>query len=135
MSQEEWTPPKIGSPVWIEIFATDLDRAEKFYSTVFGWHFPSAKGKRTEEIALFEFQDPGLKSLGGGLTKVKPEEITTGQNSTKLYIYVENLDRAVEKIIANGGKKCTEREPEGDHGEIIRCEDSEGNALGIYASK
>ncbi|EGD86275.1 hypothetical protein H112_07206 [Trichophyton rubrum D6] len=132
---DTWTPPSEGTPCWVEIFATDLARAEKFYSTVFNWQFIKDGPGRTEDVAMFSFPEKGLKGMGGNLSKIKPGEHTTGPKTVKLYLYVEDLEKTMEKIIANGGKKCSDVLPEGDHGQVMHLQDSEGNGIGIYATK
>ncbi|EEQ35432.1 uncharacterized protein MCYG_08251 [Microsporum canis CBS 113480] len=157
---DKWTPPSEGTPCWVEIFATDLDRAaawkraasacydmlrllippglhvaEKFYSTVFNWVFRKDGPGRTEDVALFAFPEKGLQGLGGSISKIKPGEHTTGPKTVKLYLYVNDLEKTMENIIANGGKKCSDAVPEGDHGQIMHFQDTEGNGVGIYATK
>lgn len=40
-----------------------------------------------------------------------------------------------QKIVANGGKKMTEIQPEGEMALMQHFEDTEGNYLGIYSMK
>ncbi|MGH3557765.1 MAG: VOC family protein, partial [Mycobacterium sp.] len=32
----------LGAPTWIDLTSSDLDRAQDFYGTVFGWTFETA---------------------------------------------------------------------------------------------
>jgi predicted enzyme related to lactoylglutathione lyase len=54
--------------------------------------------------------------------------------AVKLYIYVRDLEEAMEKIVKAGGKKCSEIEPESDFGLMMHFDDSEGNRFGIYTA-
>ncbi|KAF3479884.1 uncharacterized protein GIQ15_06860 [Arthroderma uncinatum] len=132
---DQWKAPNEGTPCWIEIFATDLARAEKFYSTVFNWTFDKACPGRTDEISVFRFPDKCVGSLGGSISKINPGEHTIGPKTIKLYLYVNDLEKTMEKIVANGGKKCSDVVAEGEHGEIMHLQDTEGNGIGIYSTK
>ncbi|KAK2821078.1 hypothetical protein FQN49_007733, partial [Arthroderma sp. PD_2] len=93
---DKWKAPSEGTPCWVEIFATDLDRAEKFYSTVFNWTFSKEGAERTDDVALFRFPDKGMEGLGGNISKIKPGEHTTGPRTVKLYLYVNDLEKTME---------------------------------------
>ncbi|PGH14966.1 hypothetical protein AJ80_05729 [Polytolypa hystricis UAMH7299] len=130
---ETWTPPAAGTPVWIQIPATDVQRAKSFYSTTFSWSFkPSAAGG-PEKMATFTFPDKGYTSLSGGITQVSPENHTKGGETVVVYFYVDDLGSCMDTIVKNGGKKCSDIEPEGEIGSYMIAEDTEGNRLGIWS--
>ena len=147
----DWKPPKIGSPIWMSISASDVargrpknpwgnttdfpneDPAYKFYSTVLGWYFkpgneafPESKGRR------FEFSpDVGLS---GGILLV-PDEIgvlETGHGGTTMFWHVEDLEKTSEEIVSAGGKMLSGTQPESGFGEYRYFEDTEGNLGGVY---
>ncbi|KIX03454.1 uncharacterized protein Z518_07006 [Rhinocladiella mackenziei CBS 650.93] len=137
---QTWTPPADGTPCWINVLATDVPRAQAFYSTVFNWRFnrsASQDGRTLDpnEIALFEV--PGQPSPNGGITKVSADEwaSTHGKGGVVLYLYVEDINPWEEKIVAAGGKKMSDILPEGSMALMQHFEDTEGNYLGIYSMK
>ncbi|KAK9349653.1 hypothetical protein V1523DRAFT_399943 [Lipomyces doorenjongii] len=80
------------------------------------------------------FNVPGDTFHGGGIIrKVEDAELATVPGTTKVYFYVDNMETAMERIVKNGGKKISEKEPEGDKAFYQFSEDSEGNGQAIYS--
>jgi predicted enzyme related to lactoylglutathione lyase len=128
----EWQPPAAGSVCWTEIPATDVPRAKAFYSTVFNWSFKALPAMAEDQYISFVASD---KKTMGGIVKTEAASHLKGPGAVKLYIYVEDLEKAIDDIVKNGGKKCSEIEPEGDTGLMIHFDDCEGNRFGIYTMK
>ncbi|RMZ88327.1 hypothetical protein DV736_g4438, partial [Chaetothyriales sp. CBS 134916] len=134
----EWVAPPSGTPCWINLFATDVSRAQRFYEDAFGWKFRDltkphhGTSKDPNEIALFEF---GSRSPGGGITRVDQVVSTKGKGGAVLYLIVDDIDAAMKKVIAAGGKQMTEVEPEGKGAVMQHFEDTEGNYGGLYQLK
>ncbi|KAF3182420.1 hypothetical protein TWF788_006326 [Orbilia oligospora] len=127
----KWTPPPFGSVCWIQIPATDVGRSKAFYTSAFSISFkPTPAGYNEEDIAMFTL--PG-GSLTGGICKVDTNSTPSG--STILYFMVEDVDKALEKIVELGGKVREEKKPEGEHGLVGLFEDTEGNVHGVYQMK
>ncbi|KIW11028.1 hypothetical protein PV08_10327 [Exophiala spinifera] len=92
----QWTPPPNGHPCWINIFATDVQRARTFYKTVFDWDFRCESTGEEEdptEVAHFSFGDT---CPGGGITRVDQVAQTRGKGGVVLYLSVDNLETAME---------------------------------------
>ncbi|KAK2738535.1 hypothetical protein FQN55_000516 [Onygenales sp. PD_40] len=130
-----WKPPAFGSPCWLSIPATNVPRAKSFYETVFNWSWTTVEKYSEDDFAFFKFPEEAHASIGGSIEKVDAAVHTKGKNGVKLYFIVEDQEKTAEAIVKNGGVKLGEPEPEGDHGFITPFEDSEGNHMGIYASK
>ncbi|EGX50700.1 hypothetical protein AOL_s00075g126 [Orbilia oligospora ATCC 24927] len=129
----KWTPPPVGSVCWIQIPATDVGRSKAFYTSAFSFSFkPTPAGYNEEDIAMFILPNPG-GSLTGGICKVDSNSTPSG--STILYFMVEDVDKALEKIVELGGKVREEKKPEGQHGLVGLFEDTEGNVHGVYQMK
>ncbi|KAL2105777.1 hypothetical protein VUR80DRAFT_7768 [Thermomyces stellatus] len=128
---EDWKPPKFGHPIWMSISATDIDRAHKFYLTVFGWTF-KAHAEPASKIRGFEFT-PDL-NLSGGILLVPDRSgvLKTGHGGTTVTWHVEDLEKTSEAIVSAGGKMLSEPQPESGFGEYRYFEDTEGNVGGIY---
>jgi len=132
MSAQSWTPPAAGSFCWTEIPATDVARAKAFYSTVFKWSFQAYPAMPEDKYSIFDTPD---KKHMGGIVKTEAANHIKGPGAVKLYIYVESLEECIDAIVKNGGKKCSEIEPEGEMGLMIHFDDCEGNRFGIYTAK
>ncbi|PGG99235.1 hypothetical protein AJ79_08627 [Helicocarpus griseus UAMH5409] len=136
---DTWTPPAFGAPTWLNIPVTDIDLAKTFYTAVFAWTFPPIPASESAtDYAIFNFpSDSGQAPTGfmGSFERVDPAKHIRGANAIKPYFIVEEQEKAVEAIIKNGGKVLEGPVPEGDHGFITQCEDSEGNHFGFYVMK
>ena len=63
---------------------------------------------------------------GGMMLKMKPVKAPT------LTINVDNIDEAIKKVKANGGKLTRKKMKVGDMGMLAYVKDSEGNVTGIW---
>jgi predicted enzyme related to lactoylglutathione lyase len=132
----DWAPPIYGSPCWIEIPATNVTRAKTFYADVFNWAFkPATQNYPADKIAMFSVPDPKLSSLGGGIVNVSGAEHKPGKGGSVVYLWVDSIEEAIEKIKKAGGSVVQEKSPEGDHGWLAKFGDTEGNVHGIYTMK
>ncbi|MDE3177871.1 MAG: VOC family protein [Pseudomonadota bacterium] len=86
-----------GKFVWCEWMGADLPRAVEFYRHVVGWNIAETG------MAGFAYQIASVGEYGvGGLLQTPPEAKGAPPCWTG-YIYVENVDAAVEKLKAAGG--------------------------------
>jgi predicted enzyme related to lactoylglutathione lyase len=119
---------------WFEIPVRDLDRAQRFYETLF--HRPlrrEAMGPETT-LAVFEYQ-PG-DSVGGCLFAGSnaPSPSTQG---TVVYLNADpSLNAVLARLPEAGGRLLVPRTelPEG-MGAFAQIEDSEGNRVGLHAMR
>lgn len=126
--------------VHFEIPVDDVERAQEFYSNIFGWEFKkfdmpsdgSTKGDpyyvvyATETDEEHMVETPG--AINGGMMKRKnPEQPFLN------YIAVDSLDTKLEEIQKRGGTICmpkTEIAP--GMGWIACFKDTEGNMMGLH---
>jgi predicted enzyme related to lactoylglutathione lyase len=99
---------KIPSIVHFEIPADDVERAKKFYSTLFGWKIEKIEIRKNGDtmdywmISTSSGGDNNAKSssLGGGLIKrQKPQQPNLN------YISVPSIDDYSKKVNELGGKR------------------------------
>lgn len=121
-----------GNPVaWFEIYVQDIERAKRFYESVFEvklqqLHAPLA------EVELWAFPaDRNSYGVGGAL--VKMPGFPSGGNSTLVYFHC--LDCAVEesRVAAAGGRIQRAKTSIGEYGHISLAFDSEGNMIGLHS--
>jgi predicted enzyme related to lactoylglutathione lyase len=116
--------------IWVEIPVTDMDRAKKFYETVFkieiqlvefggmqmGW-FPSAEGK------------PGATG-----TLIKQESYIPSKEGPLVYLNCKDVQNELDRIEGAGGKiyqPKTQISP--DHGYMGAFIDTEGNRVALHS--
>jgi uncharacterized protein len=119
---------------WFEIPVRDMDRAQRFYETLF--HRPlrrEAMGPETT-LAIFDYE-PGT-SVGGCLYAGAKAPAPTTQG-TVVYLSAEpSLNAVLARLPEAGGKVLVPRTelPEG-MGAFAHVEDSEGNRVGLHSLK
>jgi len=110
----------------IEIPCTDIDRAMKFYTDVFGW-----ETRLIPEMNYGVFKAPD--GPGGGFSR---ELKIAAEGGLALYIEVEDINAVFGKVEAAGGKKVMDKamiSPE--HGFMGQFSDIEGNLIGLWSQK
>jgi predicted enzyme related to lactoylglutathione lyase len=110
-----------GKLVHVEIKATDVDRAQGFWSGVFGWTI-SPSGMPDMDYRLFQ---TGEKQ-GGGLMAGDP-------GTLDVYFDTDDIDATVAKVRSGGGES-TDKQPIPGIGWFASCKDTEGNAFNLYQS-
>jgi predicted enzyme related to lactoylglutathione lyase len=120
--------------VHFEIHADDLDRAERFYTQVFGWTVQRWEGGSSDYRLLTTGADtPGID---GAIMQRQGPPPQPGQpmNGYACSIEVEDLD-AVEKAVADaGGQQVLGKLPIKGVGYVAYFADTEGNVFGAYQS-
>lgn len=116
---------------WFDIFVSDLNRAKKFYETVFSIKladFPSEWGKQSG----FPFEDQG-KNITGAL--VEKEGYVANENNT--IVYFSSQDCLTEEAIVEnaGGKVIRPKMSIGEFGFVSMLMDTEGNTIGLHSRR
>ena len=103
---------------YVEIPAEDTERAQGFWSSLFGWEFNAYPGELPYVMAQVE------SGQGVGLYR-------SDDRGLWAYFYVDDLDEHVQRVEELGGK-VRDRGPVEGVGHYARCEDTEGNKLGLF---
>ena len=109
--------------VHVEVPVTDLNKAEEFYSKVFGWKVNIIPQLN---YALFETGSPP----GGGFNKV--DKVKEG--GVLLYIGVDDIEEKLKEIENAGGKTVEKATEIPGFGWEAKFQDVFGNMLGLYTS-
>ena len=120
--------------VHFEIPADDLERAKKFYGSVFDWQLetmPMADGEytvvRTTPVDENTQMPTEAGSINGGM--MQRDERTP---SPVITIDVDAIDEALREIEALGGSTVTPRTAIPGMGAFAYFKDPEGNVLGLW---
>jgi predicted enzyme related to lactoylglutathione lyase len=115
------TPASI---VWFNVPADDIQRAQKFYSGLFGWKIKPFRGMKD----FMGIETGGADaSPDGGLTERK-----AGEQSIVNYISVDSVDKFIAKIQKLGGKICVPKTAVPKMGYFAVCQDTENNSFGLW---
>jgi predicted enzyme related to lactoylglutathione lyase len=123
--------PEVGEASWHELMTTDAAAAMSFYSQVFGWQ-PSEAMDMGAMGKYHMFNRP--HGMIGGMMN-KPKEMAHVPPHWTIYFRVANIDDAVDRIKANGGKVLNGpmEVPGGDR--IVNAMDPQGAAFSLHAKK
>ncbi len=89
----------LGAPCWIDLTTSDVDRAQDFYGTVFGWTFESAG---PEYGGYINAAKDGHRVAG--LMASRPEFGSPDHWAT--YFHTADIDATVSAVTAAGGSVC-----------------------------
>jgi predicted enzyme related to lactoylglutathione lyase len=113
-----------GSIVWFEIPADNPERAKAFYSNLFGWKINPFPG--TSDYSHID--TGGADDTPDGALKRRKDPYEPVVN----YVGVNSVDKFADKIAQLGGKICMAKTPVPQMGYFAVCQDTEGNAFGIW---
>ena len=116
---------------WFEIYVQDMDRAKKFYESVFQIKLEKLNNP---DIELWSF--PMLMDhTGASGALVKMKGFPSGGNST--LVYFSCVDCAIEeaRVAEFGGSIQRGKISIGDYGFISLVLDTEGNMFGLHSMK
>jgi len=115
--------------VYFEIPVTDINRAIKFYKSVFQFDFQKEVIDHNE-MALFPFTD-GQTGISGALAKGEIYKPT--KNGVVIYFKTLNIDKTLKLASENGGQILYPKTDNG-LGFVAEFEDTEGNRIALYQS-
>jgi predicted enzyme related to lactoylglutathione lyase len=108
-----------------EIFASDVERARKFYERVFGWRFEVAGPPDFYLIVTGPETDPGITH--GLIAKRSGPAAQGSLNSFRCTVSVRSIADTSSAIEAAGGKLRSSVVAIPDVGKVIEFTDTEGN--------
>jgi predicted enzyme related to lactoylglutathione lyase len=119
--------------VHFEIPADDVDRATRFYRSIFGWRLTNVPGMDYTSVVTTPVdeesqlpREPG--AINGGLYRRSADLPST----PVLTIDVESVDDALKQIEAAGGSVVQPRTELPGMGAFAYFTDPEGNTLGLW---
>ncbi|CUH75407.1 VOC family protein [Tropicibacter naphthalenivorans] len=114
---------------WFDIFVDDLDRAVKFYETVFAVTL-EAIGDPTGESQMRAFPTE-MTGYGAGGAISKSEHAQPGPGGTVVYFQAQDCAVEEARVEAAGGVVLRPKFSIGEFGFVNLCQDTEGNIFGI----
>lgn len=130
---DEAPPPLSGEPgplltiVHFEIPAADVQRAIKFYQTVFNWKITKFEGPwEYWLVQTGPADEPGMDGA------IHPRQKHACTSNT---IRIADIDEYLSKVQEAGGKVTTDKQFYEKVGHVAVCEDTEGNAFGLIQNE
>lgn len=117
--------------VWFEIYVQDLDRAKRFYESVF-------------QIALQKLNSPipgvelwafpaEMSNSGASDALVTMEGFTPSGNATLVYFHCDDCAVEADRATRAGGQIKRPKTSIGEYGQISLVTDTEGNMIGLHS--
>ena len=118
----------MGQPVaFFEMISPDHERAQKFYSELFGWQVaadPAMGGYGLVDTGA------GDGAIGGGIGPSTEQ----WEKGVKIYMRVDDLDAYLDRAEKLGGKRLVApMDLPGDFGRIAVFTDPDGNQVGLWS--
>ena len=113
------------SVVHFEIFASDVERARKFYERVFGWQFEVVGPPDFYLIVTGPDADPGIKN--GLIAKRSGPAAQGSLNGFRCTITVRSIKESMSAVEAAGGKLRSPVVEIPQVGKVVEIADTEDN--------
>ena len=118
---------------WVEIYVSDMARAQKFYETVLAttmipMQTPGEFGDL--EMVSFPWVEGG-NNISGALCKTS--SMQPGNGGTLVYFASDDCAIEIARVTNAGGMVLQEKMPIGEHGFCAIAADTEGNTIGFHS--
>ena len=116
---------------WFEIYVQDMERAKRFYESVF-----QTRLARLGEGGMEMWSFPGaMTDYGAPGALVRMEGVASGGNSVLVYFSCADCAAEAGRVAASGGRIAKEKFAIGEYGFIALAFDTEGNMFGLHSLK
>jgi predicted enzyme related to lactoylglutathione lyase len=116
---------------WFEIYVQDVDRAKKFYESVFQVKLEKLN---SPEVEMWAFpMDMNASGASGSI--IKMAGVSSGGNSTLVYFSCEDCAVEEGRAAQSGGRIQKKKMSIGQYGFISLLFDTEGNMFGLHSMK
>jgi len=113
---------------WFEIPASDFQRAEKFYNTIFAMELAAMETAEGYQMGMFPAEDGETGVL------IQGEGYVPCADGTMVYLYAGNdLNVVLNRVEAAGGQVIVPKTSIGEHGFMANIIDTEGNKVGLHS--
>lgn len=114
---------------WFEIYVQDMERAKKFYESVFQVRLAPLDSSGAEMWSFPMYMD----RTGSSGALVRIEGLTSGGNSTLVYFSCADCAVEAERASLSGGRVERDKFSIGEYGFIALAIDTEGNMFGLHS--
>lgn len=115
----------LGAPCWIDLTTSDVDRAQDFYATVFGWTFESAGPEYGGYVNAAKDGHPVAGLMANNPQWQSPDTWT-------IYFHTADVDATAAKVSAAGGSVCLDPMEVPAKGFMSLASDPTGAVFGLW---
>lgn len=118
--------------VWFEIYVDNMERASKFYETVFDVKLETMPNPTEDPMQMKSF--PGdMDNYGANGALVKMKGFKAGGTSTIIYFGSKDCKTEEKRIEKAGGEIFKPKMSIGAYGFVTMFFDTEGNMVGLHS--
>ncbi len=114
-------PTRHAGICYLEIPAPSLEKAQVFYSAVFGWDMKPSEGYLSFKTGMLGFE--------GGFDPKLP----VGEGGVVIYVEVKDIPAALKAVKEAGGTVLQDKTGIGEHGFVGFFRDPNGNRIGLWS--
>jgi uncharacterized protein len=118
----------MGRVVHFEIHASDMDRAERFYTSVFGWKVQRFDGP--VDYRLLNTGPNGDPGIDGAITERRGPADGDAVIAFVCTISVDDIEATERQVEDAGGEQVVDRTEIPEVGQLSYFKDTEGNIFG-----
>ena len=116
---------------WFEIYVQEIDRAKRFYESVFQVTLQKLNAP-SPGVELWAF--PGdMSSYGASGALVKMDGFPSGGNAILVYFHCDDCAIEEGRVASSGGQVQRSKMSIGEYGYISLVFDTEGNMIGLHS--
>ena len=116
---------------WFEIYVRDLERAQRFYETVFACRLQKLNAGELEMLTF----PMAMEATGAAGALVRKQGFDGGGSGVIVYFSCEDCAVEAARVGDAGGRLERDKFPIGEYGYIALVVDSEGNMIGLHSRK
>jgi uncharacterized protein len=116
---------------WFEIYVQDIDRAKRFYESVFQVTLQKLNAP-FPGVELWAFP-ADMSSYGASGALVKMDGCQSGGNATLVYFHCDDCAVEEGRVTSSGGRVQRSKMSIGKYGCISLIFDTEGNMIGLHS--
>ncbi len=114
--------------IWCEIYVQDMDRAKRFYESVF-----QVKMEKLESPGLDMWALPmTMDTVGASGALVKMDGVESGGSGTIPYFHCDEVSVESERVVSAGRRIHKPKMSIGQYGFMALVVDTEGNMIGLH---
>jgi uncharacterized protein len=117
--------------VWNEIYVQDMERAKRFYETVFKFKLQKLESPG-DEFEMWAFpMEMNQAGASGALVKMEGVPAPVGLGTVP-YFHCDEVNTELGRVKSAGGKIFKPKMSIGQYGSIALVYDTEGNMIGLH---
>ncbi len=117
--------------VWCEIYVQDMDRAKRFYESVFEVKLEKLESPGSPEMDMWAFP-MNMEAVGASGALVKMDGVASGGSGTIPYFHCDEIAVESERVVNAGGQIHTPKVSIDQYGFMALIIDPDGNMIGLH---